>query len=382
MIGRLRRAIGYAESSAHVPLLFDRPLVVFQSDDWGRAGVRDREGWEELRASGLNLGEKPYDFYSLETAEDLFALAKALRKHRDSTGRSPSMVMNFVMANIDFDRCFERSWKKIPLRPLTEGLPGTWRRPGLLEGYKQGICDGLFYPALHGLTHFCEPAAAREFDRAGERSELLKRLWRAQTPYIHWRMPWIGYEYWDAEVRPSRRFLSEDDQEIAIKRAAQIFRDLFASAPFSACAPGYRANADSRSVWFKNGVRVVQNGPGQQNRPYLDDTGMLSIFRTVEMEPALGPCDVEELVTQLEECFVGGLPAVISIHAINFHSTIRDFRTPTLKLLDEFLTAIEKKWPDLLYVHDGDLFSIATDGCYVGENGTIEVGMTNVGAGR
>jgi hypothetical protein len=387
MITRLRNALGLpTKPTAPTALRFDRPLVLFQSDDWGRTGVRDREGWEELRAAGLNLGEKPYDFYSLETAEDVRALGEVLRKHRDSTGRRPSMVMNFIMANVDFDRCFEAGQKQIALRPLTEGLPGTWHRPGLSEAYRQGIRERLFYPALHGLTHFCERAVARELKNGGERSQLVKKLWRAQTPYIHWRMPWIGYEYWDPEMRPARRFLSVDDQWAAINRAAEIFRDLFASNPFSACAPGYRANADSKTAWFETGVRVVQNGvqngPGERTGPYLDENGMLFTFRTVEMEPATERCDVEKLVTQLERCFAGGLPAVISIHSINFHSTIQDFRTPTLKLLDEFLAALGKKWPDLLYVHDADLFSIANEGVYAGENGTVKVRVTSAGANK
>jgi hypothetical protein len=381
MITRLRNALWRAKkSSAHPALRFDRPLVLFQSDDWGRAGVRDREGWEELRAAGLNLGENTYDFYSLETAEDLHALAEVLRKHRDSTGRRPSLVMNFIMANVDFDRRLDPGQKQIPLRPLTEGLPGTWHRPQLLEAYQQGIRERLFYPALHGLTHFSERAVVRELDAGGERSQLVQKLWRAQTPYIHWRMPWIGYEYWDPEMRPARRFLSADDQRAAIKRAAGIFRDLFTSGPFSACAPGYRANADSRTSWFENGVRVAQNGPGERRGPYLDENGMLFTFRTVEMEPAIERCDLERLVSQVEECFAGGLPAVISVHAINFHSTIQDFRTPTLKLMDEFLTLLEKKWPHLLYVHDADLFSVASEGSYAGENGRVKVGVTTAGA--
>lgn len=381
MITRLRNVLWRPKKApAHPALRFDRPLVLFQSDDWGRAGIRDRDGWDELRAVGLNLGENLYDFYSLETAEDLHALGEILGKHRDSTGRKPSMVMNFIVANVDFDHCFEPGQKQIPLRPLTEGLPGSWHRPQLLEAYQQGIRERVFYPALHGLTHFCERAVVRELDAGGERSQLVQRLWRAQTPYIHWRMPWIGYEYWDPEMRRARRFLSADDQQAAIKRAAGIFRDLFTSGPFSACAPGYRANADSRLSWFENGVRVAQNGPGERRGPYLDENGMLFTFRTVEMEPAIERCDLERLVSQAEGCFASGLPAVISVHAINFHSTIQDFRTPTLKLMDEFLTVLERKWPDLLYIHDGDLFSVATEGSYAGENGRVKVGVTTAGA--
>ena len=383
MITRLSNALGRGRKpSTYLGLRFDRPLVLFQSDDWGRAGVRDLEGWEELRADGLNMGEKPYDFYSLETTEDLHALAEVLRKHRDSTGRRPPLGMNFIMANVDFDRCLEPGQKQIPMRPLTEGLPGAWHRPQLLQAYQQGVRGRLFFPALHGRTHFCEQAVARELDSGGERSQLLKKLWRAQTPYIHWRMPWIGYEYWDPGMRPARQFLPVEGQRAAIERAAGIFRELFGANPFSACAPGYRANADSRTAWIENGVRIVQNGPGERRGPYLDENGMLSTFRTVAMEPATEPCDLERLVTQVEQCFAVGLPAVISIHSINFHSTIKDFRTPTLKLLDEFMTVLERKWPDLLYVQDADLFSIATEGAYAGENGRVTVDVTAAGANK
>ena len=53
---------------------FDRPVLLLQSDDWGRVGLRDSQGLEQLRAAGLNIGERPYDFYTLETAADLTAL--------------------------------------------------------------------------------------------------------------------------------------------------------------------------------------------------------------------------------------------------------------------------------------------------------------------
>jgi hypothetical protein len=187
-------------------------------------------------------------------------------------------------------------------------------------------------------------------------------------------MPWIGYEYWEPDLPSARRFLSLEEQRLRIARAAEVFHKLFGSTPFSACAPGYRANADTRTAWFETGVRVAQNGPGERKAPEFDERGILSIFRTVEMEPAVEPCDPEKLVDRVAACFAGGSPAVISIHSINFHSTIRDFRTPTLKLLDELLTTVKKKWPDLLYVNDADLFSIATAGSYAGESGSVKVG--------
>jgi hypothetical protein len=377
MITRLARIFERATSfSGDRDLHFDRPLVVFQSDDWGRAGVRDREGWQELRAKGIGLGESPYDFYSLETADDLTALAELLKTHSDSVRRNPSMVMNFIMANVDFNSGLASCEKEVPLLALSDGLPGRWRRPHLFEAYRKGVEDGVFFPALHGLTHFCAPAVSRELEAGGERGELIRKMWSAETPYIHWRMPWIGYEYWDPEMESERRFLEADEQRSAIERAAAIYRALFSAAPSSACAPGYRANPDTHVAWFDQGVRVAQNGPGERKAPHFDAHGMLHTFRTVEMEPAIARVDLQRLMRDAEDCFRRGLPAVVSIHSINFHSTIRDFRGPTLALLDEFLTALEKKWPTLLYVHDADLFQIASEGFYFAQGARVEVGVT------
>jgi hypothetical protein len=376
IFSRLQEIVSPKRSSRReVKFRFGRPLIIFQSDDWGRAGVRDGEGWEELRAHGLNLGEKPYDYYSLETSDDLQALSETLRKHRDSVGQPPCMGMNFITANVDFEHSL-RATGEIALRPLTEGAPHPWERPGLLEAYRQGIRERVFFPCLHGLTHFCVAAIERELQTEGERRRLLETLWSAGTSYIHWRMPWIGYEYWDPSQAPDQRFLSPADQRAGIQRAAEIFRTLFGGAPVSACAPGYRANHDTKVAWFEAGVRVVQGGPGKQRGPSADNNGMLLTSRNVEMEPATTATSLEEIVKQANDCLARGVPAIVSVHSINFHSTIRDFRGPTLKLLNDFLAAMEKRWPDLLYVHDGDLLQIVERGTVSRDDKDIKIEVT------
>jgi hypothetical protein len=179
---------------------FDRPIVVLQSDDWGRVGLSDQAGLEQLRSAGLELGERPYDFYTLETADDVSALADLLGRHRDSIGRNPCLLMNFIVANVDFAKASTETG--ISLRQLADGLPDGWNRPGLIESYREGIAQGVFSAALHGTTHFCRASVERALANDNERSSLLHNLWKAGTPYIHWRMPWIGYEYWDPEAKP------------------------------------------------------------------------------------------------------------------------------------------------------------------------------------
>jgi hypothetical protein len=363
---------------------FDRPLVLLQSDDWGRVGLRDREGLEQLRSAGLELGERPYDFYTLETAEDLAALSAVLKGHRDSCGSNPCVEMNFVPANLDFAKMEVDDFRQIHLFALADGLPQNWSRPGLIEAYREGIADGVFHAALHGSTHFCRAAIERTLaigDDAGgsDRANLslLRVLWRAGTPYIYWRMPWIGYEFWDPEKPEDERFLPAETQRALIGHTVGAFAKLFATLPRSACAPGYRANDDTHRAWAQHGIRVAQNGPGAFVPPHFGRHGILHLYRTVELEPAVdSDFSLEASLRQAESCFEQGIPAIVSVHSINFHSTVRDFRTATLQCLDEFFTALESKHADLLYLHDENLHELVNRGSYTTPQGTTQVNVT------
>lgn len=361
---------------------FDRPIVVLQSDDWGRAGLRDRGGLEQLAAAGLILGERPYDFYTLETAKDLAALRAVLRSHHDSAGCSPSVEMNFVVANLDFEKMSAEGLQQIHLLPLSEGLPAGWNRPSLLEAYREGIQEGLFQPALHGTTHFSRVAVERylatsDLPDSGERAQLLRTLWKAGTPYIHWRMPWVGYEYWDPEASSDDRFLPADTQRDLIGKAVGDFAKLFSTLPRSACAPGYRANDDTQREWAQLGIRVAQNGPGAAIPPHFDRHGLLQLYRTVEFEPAVNAeFSLDACLRSAEACFERKIPAIVSVHSINFHSSVKDFRSRTLQLLDEFLAALELSNPDVLYLHGGEIYEVVNKGSCETAQGTVSVNVT------
>jgi hypothetical protein len=369
-----QRGLGWLPLTA---FYFDRPLVLLQSDDWGRAGLRDQEGLEQLRASGLVPSERPYDFYTLETAEDLAALSAVLNRHRDSSGRHPCLGMNFILANLDFAKMCADRFQQIHLLPLAQGLPRGWNRPGLIGAYREGVAAGIFHPALHGTTHFCRSAVERHVSAGGERADLLRTLWQSGTSYIHWRMPWIGYEYWDPEKPEVERFLDLETQRELIDQAVGEFAKLFSTSPRSACAPGYRANHDTHREWAQLGIRVAQNGPGALIPPHFDRHGILHLCRRVEFEPATNSAfSVEACVRQAEASFKHGVPAVVSVHSINFHSTVRDFRSPTLRFLDEFLAALESKHSDLLYLGDEDLYNVVSKGSYEAGQGTVLVNVT------
>ena len=345
-------------------LAFSRPLVVLQSDDWGRVGIRDREGFDRLRSRGLRLGERVYDLYSLETAEDVTAVASLLGRHRDSTGWRPCMVMNVCTANLDFNKMRDGGYRSIETLPLAKGLPGSWSRPGLFESYRAGIDQGVFYPALHGTTHFCPVAVENALAEGGERAELLRLLWEAETPYIYWRMPWIGYEYCNPE-KPHAGFLTAEQQKVLIQQARANFSAMFGTQPVSACAPGCRANSETHRAWAEAGIRIAENGSGNGLRaPHVDEFGVLHLYRTIDFEPSHHELDIEKYLQIAGSCFARGLPVIISVHSINFHSSLKDFRTHSLEALDSLLSGLEARNPELLYVNDEDLYGIVTQGAF------------------
>ena len=355
-------------------LLFNRPIVLFQSDDWGRVGIRDAEGFECLQAAGLGLGQRPYDFYTLETANDVSELKATLERHRDSLGRHPCLEMNFILGNLDFGKMEADSWRRIHTLPLANGLPCGWARPGLTEAYRLGIADGVFHPALHGMTHFCRPQVERNLMEGGERTTLLRTLWQVGTPYIHWRMPWVGYEYWSQENPPEERFLPKRLQQQLIGEAVGAFAKMFSMLPHSACAPGYRSNEDTVRAWSQHGINVVQNGPGALVPPYFDRNEVLHLSRNVEFEPAVhGNFSLQACLRAAENCFLQGVPAVVSIHSINFHSTVRDFRSRTLQFLEGFLGTLEERYKDLMYLHSTDLYELAQTGTCKTPDGKAQV---------
>jgi hypothetical protein len=330
----------------------------------------------------LNLGDRPYDFYSLETAEDVNATAEVLRSLQDSVGQSPSLEMNFVVANVDFPASAANGFRDIPLKPLTEGLPGRWERPGLFDAYRSGIEAAVFSPALHGASHFCQQAAINALTRDGERGDLLRMLWKSETPYIYWRMPWVGYEYWHPEKAPAERFIPEVEQERLIGWTAESFRKFFGEDAASACAPGYRAEPTTHRLWKRHGIRVAQNGPHVTRAPHFDEVGLLHTYRSLDFEPALNPeLRWEDCVKNAGTWLSRGLPFIVSVHSINFHSTLAPFRQKTLPMLRELLSALQKQFLDLLYINDRQLLEIVETGGYESGRGRVAVTVSRVGDG-
>ena len=104
---------------------------------------------------------------------------------------------------------------------------------------------------------------------------------------------------------------------------------------------------------------------------------MVHLHRVIDFEPARKEMEIEKYLEVARVCFTSGLPFVISMQSINFHSSIKDFRTPSLSALDALLTALESKYPELLYVNDSDVYSIVNEGAFRNRNEKISILVTH-----
>ena len=109
----------------------------------------------------------------------------------------------------------------------------------------------------------------------------------------------------------------------------------------------------------------------------VGEDGILNLHRNVEFEPATDPSlSVDDRIRSVEACFERGIPAIISIHSINFHSSVSGFLDRTIPLLDRFLSALRKRHRDLLYLHDGDLHQLVEQGFYETTQGITRLNVT------
>jgi hypothetical protein len=239
-----------------------------------------------------------------------------------------------------------------------------------------GIEKGVFFPGLHGLTHFSTFAVEQALRENAKRADLLRLLWEEDTPCIHWRMPWVGYEYWHPD-EPRPGFLPTEKQRVLVRRGYELFLALFRTTPTSAYAPGGRANFSTYQAWSDYGIRVAQNSGGGLKAPSMHPTGMLQVHRVIDFEPSQREMEIEKYLEIAQICFSRGIPFVVSMHSINFHSSIKDYCAPSLVALDSLLTGLESKYPNLLYVSDNDIYSIITKGWFRTQKEKVQVSVNS-----
>lgn len=310
----------------------------------------DVDALHKLREMGYKAGENPWDFYGLETTGDLRALRDTLESLRDQEGLPACMVANFIMANPDLRRMVAEDYRQCHWVELCQGFPQPWREPKLLDAYHALINAGVFYPALHGYSHFNDAVWWAALNNPG--SDLGRRaraLVENDIPYLASLTPEFNFAL---VVRHEGQevYRTSTEQEVWVKDGVRTFINAFGRSPVSTCAPGYRCNGTTYEQWHMAGIKVVQTTGYRV--PYIDN-GLLVLSRNVFFEPLLDTgCNVEKTLLRAEQIIRAGLPVIISSHSINYiqrHLGRAQFARDSLSQL---LVGLLKRFPELRFAND------------------------------
>lgn len=327
-----------------------RPIVLIQSDDWGRVGLPYVSSLHKLREMGYQVGENPWDSYGLETTEDMQALRVTLETARDQDGAPACIVANFILANPDLRRMVEEGYQQSHWVEVSKGFPLPWHEPGLLDAYHALINAGVFYPALHGFSHFNESiwrAALNDAD--SELGRRTRALVENDIPYLASLTPEFNFAL-VARHGGQEIFRSNSEQEAWVKDGVRSFIDAFGRSPVSTCAPGYRCNRTTFTQWCAAGLKVLQTT--EARFPYMEK-GMLVLSRNVFFEPVLdADSTVEKALARAESVIQAGMPVIISSHSINYMQRHLGRAQYGRDSLSRLLTGLLDRFPNLRFAND------------------------------
>ena len=343
----------------------NRKIVVIESDDWGSIRMPSHEVYEEFLRRGVRVDRDPYCRYDcLATADDLSALFDVLTSVKDKNGRHAVITADTVVANPVFEKIKESGFKEYFYEPFTETLKRSPQYEGAFELWKQGMDAGIFHPQLHGREHLNVKKWLRTLQSGEEVTRLAFDLGTfGLTSAVDAR---IKNNYMGA----FNSGLDEDikDYDTIITEGQQLFEQLFGYKSESFIATTYTWNPKIEESLKSNGVKYLQ-GMVHQHIPLDDDTtfgwkkdnytgrkstsGLIYISRNAFFEPAHHQDeDVSNKVLDRIRCaFRWHKPAVISVHRINFISSI-DYanRDNTLLQLKKVLKTIVANYPDVEFM--------------------------------
>jgi hypothetical protein len=324
-----------------------RPTVIVQSDDWGRVGVPSLDALERLRVRHPNIGRDSWDFYGLESEEDIVALGDVLAETSDKDGRPACFTANFIMANADLRAMRAHDYGELRWIGIVDGFPAPWTDRNF-SSYRFNIERKAFYPGLHGFTHFNIPGLLHALRSTTREGAIARELAAEDTPYLASLTP--EYNFALLARGQEDRFLDAADQSYWIKQGVALFLNAFGFSPRTTCAPGYRANDTTFLIWNEVGIEIVQTRRG----PDVDINGSLLVLRrNVDFEPALQPDgSVAAALAQAQAAVARGSPIIVCTHSINYVSRHLGRAQQSRAMLREFLGQLLKTFPDLRFASD------------------------------
>ena len=346
-----------------------KKLLIVLSDDWGSVRIRSKPDQETLIKKSLKLDNRFDRFDSLETNQDLELLFEILTKYKDGNGNHPVITAVSNVANPDFACIKESGFKEY----FYETIDQTYQRypdsDRVLSLVKEGIQNKIFIPQSHGREHVQVNWWMRELgvENSPARVFFEHEFFFLGSKYLNFpkRNRGIGaaFDVWDQNDL-------ETHKEV-LKSGLEIFQKLYgySSSVFTPPAMFYSPQLEKTAFdigvkWLDVGrfFKVPKIGGGESWQiNYLGrqkKSRLKVLVRNGMFEPNILETDngVSRALYDIELAFKAKQPAILSNHRAAFVGRINPKnREKGLKALDDLISKVLKKWPNVEFLSGADL---------------------------
>ena len=303
--------------------VFCRPVLIFESDDWGPA---------------------PPDH-----AEMLAAIAALLREFSDQRGHHPVMTLAVVLA-------VPEPGGEAALEPRELTFADARFGP-VKEAIQAGIDASVFQLQLHGRSHYWLPALV---DASKADPGVASWLDGPDTWHTE-ALPAELQSRWEPRVGGAPFPISDEAARVAAEQDARLFEECFGETATIAVPTRFDWYPALERGWAAAGVGTVVT-PGRYDWPAGRDVGRMRIKRIANgmrsehvryvvrdqyFEPYKGH-DAEHGLRALATNTALGRPTLLEIHRMNFLDA--DMRDRALSVMRELLECALVAYPELQFL--------------------------------
>jgi hypothetical protein len=348
----------------------NRKIIVIECDDWCGIRMPSKEVYDKMLADGLPLDNCRFTkFDTLEDKEDLEFLFDVLLSVKDKYGKPAVITPVCSVANPDFEKIKELSYKKYFFEPFTKTLEKYNRDPQTFTTWQKGIEEGIFVPESHGREHISVQLWLKKLQESN------KNLLKAFE---------YGFVALDVDDIPQtvRKFRPEFffDNPIQIEfllnsitSGISLFKEIFGFKPNAFVPSNSIFHPLFEKVVSKNNVKylyachyipVPDSIKGVKRKFYLkgkkNKDGLTYYSRNCVFEPTdSGYKGIDYTLNQIDAAFRWKKPAIISSHRVNFVGGIdKRNREIGLKELRKLLNLILAKYPDVEFMNSKEMFKV------------------------
>jgi len=351
----------------------DKKYIVFESDDWGGIRTASPEAYQALLKAGDHIDKDPFTRYdALASEDDLELLFDVLSGFKDLNGHHPIITANCAVANPDFDKIKESDFENYYYELFTKTLKRYKNHENCFELWKNGMGNGIFFPQLHCREHVNITKWLNDLQNGDKNLHLAfeHNMISGGNSLSNDNI----FAYMDA----FHYYGSENDNllESIVSDATTLFNNIFGHESRSFVASCYVWNSSLERICSKHNIDYIQGShyqliPTNRGYSYFDKKrhligeknqfNQLYLIRNCSFEPSWGneTNAVDSCLAQISNSFRWKKPATISTHRLNYVGYIDESnRDRNLPLLQQLLTEIIKKWPDVEFITSAELGKI------------------------